>query len=64
MGNTCPQIKPSPTEPAEYTYNYLRHLLQQDAGDFSKMVGWLILEIVVIRLFVVIALKKVSHIKR
>ena len=64
VGNSCPMIRAGPTAPLTYTYDYLTDLLEAHVGDYANMVGWLILEIAVVRIFVMIALKYVSHIKR
>lgn len=63
-GNVCPTIKAGPQTPLQPTYDYLTGLLEAHAGDFPQLLGWLILEVVVIRIFVLLALKYVSHIKR
>jgi hypothetical protein len=60
----CQKISPGVGQAAEYTYEYLKDLLEGSAGQYGQNVGWLVLEIVVVRIMVLIALRFVSHIKR
>lgn len=60
----CPMLVPGAGEQPQYIYNYLVDMLEGHASDYGRMVGWLALTIVVLRLFVLIALRYVSHIKR
>jgi len=60
----CQKISPGAGQAAEYTYEYLKDLLEGSAGQYGQNVGWLVLEIVVVRIMVLLALRFVSHIKR
>jgi len=60
----CPTLIPGPGEPEVYTYPYLTDLLEGHASDYGRNVGWLVLEIVVVRILVLLAMRFVSHIKR
>jgi len=54
----------TPGAAAESISDFVHEQLQQRASDFLTLAGWLALEIAIVRLLGLIAMKRVSHIKR
>lgn len=60
----CPTFQPTAGAAPVAVYDYVRVQFNSSVHDYGHQVAYLILEICVIRILVLIALKKVSHIQR
>jgi len=66
-GQSCPKIA-VPTDSGatviQYTSDFIANAVAGNAGDYGKYIGYLFLTLALLRVLVLIAFKKVSHIKR
>jgi len=63
VGPDCPTMDAGTGTQVDI-YSWVTDRLEATVDDFGPFAGWLILEIVVLRIFIGIAMAKISHIKR
>jgi ABC-type multidrug transport system permease subunit len=61
---SCPSIIVPGTDTPQPIYSFVTTLANGNAGEYGMYCGYLVLTIVVIRIINLIALKKISHLKR
>jgi hypothetical protein len=63
-GANCPMLQQSAEQPPIPIYQFLQTTLDASPSDFGRDLGYLVLEIGVLRILILLAFRFISHIKR